>query len=200
MAKKVNRTGNRGRPGAGRGGVVPPAEHRFKPGQSGNPGGSRSAGAYLTEWLNALVLATEADLRRIVQDRRAPVLKRSAAERILHALMPPLSAFEGLINGTQTLADLEAAGTDTSMIKKFKERQEYNADGNVVGVTRELELHCLAGEEFDRIADRTEGRPTQKLDVQGASLPAVVEIRFPFMEREGEGRVAGLRCRPEGSC
>ena len=30
---------NRRKTGAGRGGTVPPPEHRFKPGQSGNPGG-----------------------------------------------------------------------------------------------------------------------------------------------------------------
>ena len=30
---------NRRKTGVGRGGVVPPPDHRFKPGQSGNPGG-----------------------------------------------------------------------------------------------------------------------------------------------------------------
>ena len=33
---------NRRKTGAGCGGIVPPVEHRFKPGHSGNPGGRRT--------------------------------------------------------------------------------------------------------------------------------------------------------------
>ena len=37
-----------------RSGVEPPPEHRFKPGQSGNPAGRKSAGATIREWWNVL--------------------------------------------------------------------------------------------------------------------------------------------------
>jgi hypothetical protein len=39
--------------GAGNGGVVPPVDRRWKPGQSGNPAGRpKNAGATKKEWLN----------------------------------------------------------------------------------------------------------------------------------------------------
>ena len=40
--------------------------------------------------------------------------------------------------------------------------------GEVIAVTRELELHNLAGEVFDRVDDRTDGRPSQGLNARSS--------------------------------
>jgi hypothetical protein len=39
---------------AGKVGIVPPVETRWKPGQSGNPKGRPAVGATMLEWLNEL--------------------------------------------------------------------------------------------------------------------------------------------------
>jgi hypothetical protein len=42
------------KPGAGRNGNVPPAEHRWPPGQSGNPAGTSCVGKSAKQWMNLL--------------------------------------------------------------------------------------------------------------------------------------------------
>jgi len=76
---------------------------------------------------------------------------------------------------------------DTAIVKKLKERQEYNAKGELVAVTRDLELHNLPGEEFDRVPDRTYGRPTQKIDLDANPLPPVVQIITPLTQMAQQG-------------
>ena len=49
------------------------ANTRFPPGQSGNPGGSRSAGAYISEWINNLCELTGPELEAIASNRDEPV-------------------------------------------------------------------------------------------------------------------------------
>ena len=58
---------------------------RFPPGQSGNPGGSRSAGAHISEWINNLCELSEPELEAIANDRDEPVNRRIAARRLLGA-------------------------------------------------------------------------------------------------------------------
>ena len=62
------------------------AETRWSRGTSGNPGGSRSAGAWIGEWINTLSDLTEPETRAIVEDEGEPVTKRIAARRLLGAL------------------------------------------------------------------------------------------------------------------
>jgi hypothetical protein len=173
---------NQGKGVSSRSGTAPPEEYRWQPGQSGNPAGRKTSGATQTEWRNAISEKhpTEDDLLAIIRDRRAPLQKRAAAEELLHTLMPRLSDYEPLIDGSKTLKDLEAAGVDTAVVKKVKARSEMDKDGNVVAVTREIELHNLAGECLDRIADRTEGKPTQAINLGGnLGMPTVVEFITP---------------------
>ena len=200
VRRKREARNTRGIPGAGDGGNVPPIEHRWRPGQSGNPAGRRAAGAYLTEYINSLALSrpTEEELRRIVRDPREDHLRRVAAERLLRMRMPPLADYAGLVNGTETLQQLEARAVDTAIVKKLKERQEYNANGELVAVTRELELHNLAGEEFDRVADRTEGRPTQKIDLDASPLPPIVQIITPLTRMAEQTNGGGADGKNDG--
>jgi hypothetical protein len=71
--------------GAGKGGVVPPAEQRFKPGESGNPNGRKAIGASVRDWMNILDDAGEDELRRLVKDKRTPASKRGAALRLIRS-------------------------------------------------------------------------------------------------------------------
>jgi hypothetical protein len=137
----------------------------WKPGESGNVKGRPSAGAALREWGNILGEAelTEQELRDIAGDPKAPMLKRAAADRMLRLYMPPLSRYEPLTTGDKTLEEMESAGVDTAAIKKIKTRQEYDKDGKLVATTRELELHNLAGDEYDRLCEQTAGKPEQPI-------------------------------------
>lgn len=158
--------------GAGNGGIVPPVEHRWKPGQSGNPGGSRSAGAYIQEHLNVLAAGdlTEIELRTIARDKRMPWTKRAAAERILRTLEAgDIADMEPILDGTKTLAELRESGVNTEVIRKVKTKTRIlpGADGKdgATEIEREIELHDRAGADVDRIMDRTLGKPSQAIDI-----------------------------------
>ena len=82
---------------------------------------------------------------------------------------------------------LKARGVNTALVKKIKERREHDKDGNVVAVTREIELHDRSGTEVDRVADRTEGRPTQAIDLGGSlGLPTGVTMKVVGPRRDRE--------------
>jgi hypothetical protein len=174
-------------PKAGRGGVVPPAEHQFPPGVSGNPKGRPpNAGSTMREWVNQLVAAqsTEADLRKLARDPHAPVAKRNAAINLLFTIeLPDPADFQEVLSGEKTLADLRDEGVATHMVKKIKckrlttttakghqsEQEDY-----------ELELHNRAGDAFDRIVGHTDGTPTQRVEFVGDALPAAIMILTPL--------------------
>ncbi len=96
----------------------------WQPGQSGNPAGRARGGAYISEWLNTLLIVdehgtpnhTQADLKEIVADDNAAPAKVIAARRILSAMKD---------------GKLPRGGADPE-----------------------------PGRDFDRIADRIEGKPT----------------------------------------
>jgi hypothetical protein len=156
-------------PQAGRGGVIPPPEHQFKPGQSGNPAGRPpNAGATLREHINDLAHAdlTEDELRRVARDKRLPWTRRAAAERILRTIESgDIADYEPILKGQKSPAELRSEGVNTEMIKKIKPTEH--------GI--EIELHDRAGEDFDRIIGHTDGKPTQRVEMDAKHAVAVKE-------------------------
>ena len=69
----------------GKGGVVPPLEHRWQPGQSGNPAGRTTAGASVREWINAFAAYTHEEMQAVMTDPKATNAKTAAARAWLHA-------------------------------------------------------------------------------------------------------------------
>jgi len=122
---------------------------RFQPGESGNPAGRRSGGAYVTEWINAFLITddegrpryTLADLRAIVEDPNEAPARILAARRILSACR----------DGEKWVIDRKGkahrGGTDSE-----------------------------PGRDFDRIADRLEGKPVASVNVHSTSDEPVGEL------------------------
>jgi hypothetical protein len=171
-------------------GVVPPLEHRFKPGQSGNPAGRPCAGATIKEHINVMAASdlSESDLRAIARDAKAPWTKRAAANRILRTLeTPDLADFQDAVDGVADLQSLRASGLNTEVVKKMKVKtktyKDPSTESPVTETEREIELFDRAGEDFDRIIDRTVGKPTQhetseidiKADVRVTELKVVFD-------------------------
>lgn len=154
-------------------GEFPSRKDQFPPGVSGNPNGRKTAGASLCEWLNSFAEQelTEADLRVIARDVKAPWTKRAAAERVLRTMEAGDVADMGpLLDGSMSPEQLREAGINTAVIKKIKTKTRTLYRGNEaegVEVEREVELHDRAGVDFDRIADRTAGKPINRVDVAG---------------------------------
>ena len=159
----------------------------WAPGVSGNPAGRMTGGATVAEWVNVLIDTPEDALRRLARDKAASPAKRGAAVRILRMIEDgDLADFVELAEGTATIADLRKRGVPTHLVKKLKVRQRMlqDPDGNpVTETTREIELHDRSGDDFDRILDRTVGRPRQAVQVEHA-MPMAVEIVTPMTSRK----------------
>ena len=120
----------------------------WQPGQSGNPAGRARGGAYISEWLNALLIMdgdgrpryTKADLERIVADDDAAPAMVIASRRILSAMRD---------------GKLPRGGADPE-----------------------------PGRDFDRIADRIEGKPAQHIMVEAPPQRTPAEILAAIREIE----------------
>lgn len=136
-------------------------------GVSGNPAGRKNGGAYLSELLNSYLCGdvTEPQIRKIINDVKVPIPRRAAARRCLLLIEnPDMADFATLIDGVETLEEVRSRGIDTSQIRKLKHKAFTTEDGTTEK-SCEIELHDRSGENFDRICDRTNGRPRQELEV-----------------------------------
>lgn len=167
-------------------------QFQWKPGESGNPKGRTSAGASLKEHVNSLFEAdlTEDELRKIAKDRKAGVQRRSAANRLLNLMeRGDLADVEAFLDGSKTLDQLRTDGVYTDTIKKAKvSKKTFKTEGgdDVEVESREIEFHDRSGEEFDRISDRTDGRPTQSVDLNNTGMPQVVQVITPLTRGDSE--------------
>lgn len=140
-------------------GETPPGAKPFQPGQSGNPKGRASAGTTLREHINAFSVSdlTETQLRKIARDPDVGWTRRTAAVRVLRSMEDPdLADFQAVVRGETSIEDMRKAGVNTSVIKKLKPTE--------FGL--EIELHDRSGDDFDRISDRTDGRPIARVEVK----------------------------------
>lgn len=180
-------------------GRVPPPEHRFKPGQSGNPQGRTTAGATVREHINQFAEAglKETELRKIGRDKDATWAKRTAAERMLRTMEAgDLSDFDDFINGEKSLVDLRAAGINTEVVKKIKQRSRKVPAGEGETeeiIEREVELHDRAGVDFDRIIDHTAGKPVQAVEMSGPNKgPIEIKKDVDYDAIEAELKQIGM--------
>lgn len=128
-------------------------------------------------------------MRAIARDKSTPWPKRAAAERVVRTMeYGDLADMESILDGSVSLKQLRAYGINTEVIKKIKVKKtvEYDDEGDPVSeqTEREVELHDRAGDDFDRVMDRTEGRPRQE-------VTAHVDNSLRS-EAEGEAAAAGL--------
>src|ERR1043165_8450300 len=89
-----------------RNGVVPPPEHRWKPGQSGNPAGRSTAGAHIRQEVNTLaeINPTSDVVRAIANGPKEKTNRRAAAVRYLRLVESgDIADFEPWLLGKATL-------------------------------------------------------------------------------------------------
>jgi hypothetical protein len=126
---------------AGTGGVVPPPEHRWRPGQSGNPLGRPKAGAAVADWLNIMSDWTQDEIEAWLADPAHPAAKRAAARTWKHATSDKV---------------------------------------NKVGTP-------IAGDDLDRICDRTIGVPDGTVNInQPKQVNVVLVHTAPPKRRDSE--------------
>jgi hypothetical protein len=154
-----------------------------KLGERRNPFGRSvgTAGASLREWLNAFSDGNlgGAELRKIALDEAEPWTKRAAARRALRTIEGgDLSDFDAYLSGAKTLVELRESGVNTEMVKKAKARVITTKAGDQI-VERELELFDRSGDDFDRVANRTEGLPKTRVEATGTITVQAVRFIIP---------------------
>ena len=143
--------------------------------------GRRKAVASILGQLNLLAEdenLTAAVLRDVVADPKAHPNRQAAALRLLRMReAPDMADYEPVLDGTMTLNELRKSGVSTEAVRKVKVRRTTTKAGDSV-VEREIELYGRSGAEFDRLMDRTVGKPTQAVSVL-TSTPQSIQFVPP---------------------
>lgn len=148
------------------------AVNRWMPGESGNPKGRKSLGAYVSECINAL--ATEQpsveECRKRLRGKEISSNMRIALVRYVRMMEhPDVADFEPVLDGQKSLRELRTEGVDTAVVRKVKTKKRYIPNGDdppVEEVEREIELYDRSGQEFDRVLDRTDGKPHESQEIE----------------------------------
>jgi hypothetical protein len=155
--------------GAGKGGIVPPEDKRFKPGNKA-AANQDTANAIAKNYLNGMARreTKASELRRIIADDTKPPLMQAAAEQILNTRRrTTLADFDPWIEGKKTLEQLAAAGVDVSLVKRAKignrvTRISVKGNQTIEEGERSIELFDQSGNNLDRIINHT--GPTADLE------------------------------------
>src|SRR5439155_17562829 len=129
-------------------------------------------------WLNSFAETklNEQELRAIARDKSVEWSKRTAAERMIRTLEAgDLADFQPYLAGEKSLEELRQAGINTELVKKAKVKVRTLDDGTTE-TEREVELFDRAGTDFDRVCDRTEGRPRQVVEVESSGVAPQVLV------------------------
>lgn len=160
----------------------------IKPGEARNPKGRKSAGANIKEQINSLANRglTAAELKRIARNPKNAWTRRAAAERILRTLeAPDLADFQDAVDGVSDLRSLRKDGLNTEVVKRMRCKTRTipgrNGDEPTVEVEREIELHDRAGDDFDRIVEQTDGKPSQPIQ-HGGTIETSTTLKITFDE------------------
>ena len=140
-------------------------------------------GASVKNWMNTLNTAntSTADLLKISRDPKAQPSKACAANRLLNFReRPTLTDFALYVAGEVSLADLEAAGVDTSVLKRVKVRTFTGEDGRE-RVEREIELFDRALKESEFVVPESDGQPTSHTDVTSDGKPLLGLMGIPAL-------------------
>lgn len=142
----------------------------------------------MIEWLNVFAEQElgRAALKVIASDEAASFTKRASAQRAIRLLETgDIADFAGLLRGENNLEDLRGMGINTEVVKRFKQKTRVieGKDGKKVEevVDREIELYDRAGDDFDRICDRTHGRPKQSIEVKQTSTDIMPDEQLVAM-------------------
>lgn len=161
-----------------------------QPGQVLNPSGRKVLGAYITECKNSLGDKLSKgeigwnDIREMARSGKGN-WRPAAVQMIQSVELPRMADYEPLLDGEMDARGLEKSGVDTTAIKKMKlKRREIpqdNDDPPIVEYEREIELHNRSGEAFDRIMDRTVGKPAQSVTIQSSSAYTIVTMDYSLL-------------------
>ena len=129
MKKKAPQ--NRRRTGAGCGGIIPPAKHRFKPGQSGNPGG-RPKSKLVTQAYQELLEKVDSESGKTVAQIIAEKVVIEAQDNNLAAVKEITDRTEGkAAQQVQLSGDINATVYVMERLKELEdaERRVENDNG-----------------------------------------------------------------------
>ncbi len=125
-------------------------------------------------------------MRKIAFDDDEPIARSTAARQWLETRGEDIANLEPFLRGESSLKALRASGVNTLMLKKASIKRDAEGGEHITVEVRD------GGAALDRIADRTEGKPTQRLEVARAprdpddvrgDIAAMLQAHPEFIQR-----------------
>lgn len=152
---------NPGNPNPDKSGLVAP----WKKGESGNAKGRPSAGGAIREYYNLMHEWPEDRLIAVMNDKSEGFSKRKAAEAILNMGAVDVEAYESLLDGSKTLADLKREGVRTNTIRRVK--RKTRTEGEAKTFEYEVEFADKTDAVTEAIIGHTDGKAIQRVETTG---------------------------------
>ena len=133
-------------------GVVPPPEHRWKAGQSGNRRGRPAAGLSIKEWFNVMATWNRDQLQAVVDDPKESIERVSAARSWLTA------GIEGAADALREICDRTSGRPIATM--ELNVADPWNNEPNIIISPETIALqHRLAKQLAQRQAEKAKALP-----------------------------------------